>query len=1136
MRLSQTLAHQISAKTRVRGAAYHASGAVTNLVATDGVIQATVVGSDAYAVLIDTTKGLLRGSCTCPYFADRLDICKHVWATLLAAEARGIPLLPPGVAPKDLELEPLTFDDEDDLGALLDEDADDEAEAWVGDEGWPARRVNPAAVRAAALQNPADRWKSILQSIAAAPGDGGLPARQRLTADSLLFVIDVQASIAAGALVIEVMMRTRKANGEWAKPKPTRITSADIHALPHGEDRQLLERLLGARPQYDVGYGYGDVGELKRFMLNGVLVSEVLPKLCEHGRGMARVPAPPDPSSTPTPAPPSRRNRWGWVPPPLPKPPPPIYLPLQFDHGEPWRFTMTIERDASDERYVLGGALARGDAHMEVTDPLLVLGDGLLVTRSHVARLDAGEALAWLTALRHGPVTVPAKGRLALIDAMLVQPPPVVDRPADLHVHVESGTPRPQLRLRPSRHRPDQLEAQLSCDYDGMPVVPGGPYEIVRNQDASRVIRRDPVSERAFVDTLHRLGFRQEWSTETQGQVPQIAIRHLPRVVRTLLAEQWHVEAKGVTYRQAVSTSMQVTSGIDWFDLEGHADYGGQQVSLPALLAALRRGDGFVRLGDGTMGLLPEAWLQKHGMLAGFASPEGNRLRFKSSQVALLDALLAERPEATCDEAFARARTELELFDGIAPVDPPASFTGTLRGYQREGLGWLLFLQRFGFGGCLADDMGLGKTIMVLAVLAQAQESSRGGTGRPSLVVAPRSLVFNWRQEAARFAPGLRVLEYTGGGRTALRDAMPEHDLVLTTYGTLRRDAEPLAGVPFNYVVLDEAQAIKNAASASAKATRLLQANHRLALSGTPIENHLGELWSLFEFLNPGVLGGLAAFQGTTARALDEASVTTLARGLRPFILRRTKAQVAPELPQKTEQTLYCELERPQRALYDELRAYYRTVLLDRVSRTGLGRAKLQVLEALLRLRQAACHPGLIDARRTKEASAKLDVLLPHIAQALDEGHKTLVFSQFTSLLAILRMRLDADGITYEYLDGRTRDREAKVDRFQTDPDCRLFLISLKAGGVGLNLTAAEYVFLLDPWWNPAVEAQAIDRAHRIGQARHVFAYRLIARDTVEERVLELQQHKRKLADAVLSADGSLLKQLQREDLELLLS
>jgi SNF2 family DNA or RNA helicase len=731
---------------------------------------------------------------------------------------------------------------------------------------------------------------------------------------------------------------------------------------------------------------------------------------------------------------------------------------------------------------------------------------------------------------------------------MLVQTPPVVDVPDELRVQVENGRPRPWLRLQPSRYRPEQLEAQVLCDYDGMPVQPDRPYPIVRSEDGSRVVRRDVAAERSFTQVLQGLGFKRDWSADRNEQVPQIASRHLPRVVRTLLADGWRVEAKGVTYRQPAATSLRVTSGIDWFDLEGHADYGNQQVALPELLAALRRGDGFVTLDDGTMGLLPEAWLQKQGMLASFASPDGDRLRFKASQVALLDALLAERPEATCDEAFARARAELQAFDGIAPLDPPSSFTGTLRGYQREGLGWLLFLQRFGFGGCLADDMGLGKTIMVLAALTHAQESAGAASSkakalsvptaahRPSLVVAPRSLVFNWRNEAARFAPGLRVLEYTGGGRTALRDAMPDHDLVLTTYGTLRRDAEPLAQIPFHYVVLDEAQAIKNAGSASAKTTRLLQARHRLALSGTPIENHLGELWSLFEFLNPGVLGTASAFQGTTARSLDEASVTTLARGLRPFILRRTKAQVAPELPQKTEQTIYCELEKPQRALYDQLRDHYRTTLLDRVARTGLGRSKIQVLEALLRLRQAACHPGLIDAKRTKEPSAKLDVLLPHIAQAVDEGHKTLVFSQFTSLLAILRTRLDADGVAYEYLDGRTRDREAKVERFQTDPACRLFLISLKAGGVGLNLTAAEYVFLLDPWWNPAVEAQAIDRAHRIGQARHVFAYRLIAKDTVEERVLELQQHKRKLADAVLSADGSLLKELKREDLEMLLS
>ncbi len=339
-------------------------------------------------------------------------------------------------------------------------------------------------------------------------------------------------------------------------------------------------------------------------------------------------------------------------------------------------------------------------------------------------------------------------------------------------------------------------------------------------------------------------------------------------------------------------------------------------------------------------------------------------------------------------------------------------------------------------------------------------------------------------------------------------------------------------------MVLDEAQAVKNAASVSAKATRVLNGRHRLALSGTPIENHLGELWSLFEFLNPGLLSTSTIFnRAGTGQTLDDETVALLARGLRPFVLRRTKAQVASDLPAKTEQTLYCELERSQRALYDELRTRYRRTLLDEGSgQNGFARAKLQVLEALLRLRQAACHPGLLDPRRTDEPSAKLDVLVPRLGEAIDEGHKVLVFSQFTSLLAILRRRLDAQGTSYEYLDGRTRDREARVQRFQTDPACRLFLVSLKAGGLGLNLTAAEYVFLLDPWWNPAVEAQAIDRAHRIGQSRHVFAYRLIARDTVEERVLELQQQKRQLADAILTADDSLMRTLRREDLELLLS
>jgi SNF2 family DNA or RNA helicase len=427
--------------------------------------------------------------------------------------------------------------------------------------------------------------------------------------------------------------------------------------------------------------------------------------------------------------------------------------------------------------------------------------------------------------------------------------------------------------------------------------------------------------------------------------------------------------------------------------------------------------------------------------------------------------------------------------------------------------------------------------VQVLALLEARREMRENGSlTLPSLIVVPRSLVFNWQAEAQRFAPKLRILNHTGA-RLAPGSHFEEYDVILTTYGTLRRDAALLTEVRFDYAILDEAQAIKNVTTASAKAARLLKADHRLALSGTPIENHLGELWSLFEFLNPGMLGAAKVFANLVSdRTLDSGGKKALARALRPFILRRTKEQVAKDLPLKTEQTQFCELDGPQRKQYDELRDHYRRDLMERVDREGIAKSKMFVLEALLRLRQAACHPGLIDPSRAGESSAKLDVLLPQLMEVAEEGHKAIVFSQFTKMLGIVRPKLDEEKIVYEYLDGRTRDRQARVERFQNDPDCKLFLISLKAGGLGLNLTAAEYVFLLDPWWNPAVEAQAIDRAHRIGQINPVFAYRLIAKDTVEEKVLQLQDSKRALADAIIGADNSLIRQIGREDLELLLS
>jgi superfamily II DNA or RNA helicase len=1133
-----------------------------------GIIQATVRGSDLYTVRIEPDGSLIRVACTCPYFFDRSDICKHIWAVILAAEARSLPLVPPGTRADAVELEPLDPDEDRDV-AGLDEDPDDD---WHLDEEvtarplssakrasiaarmkryWAERRraqgrqvpqapiVPPAPPRPQQSRQPATPppWRQMLDMISGTT----LPEpslRPRLAAGQLLYVIDVAASTKSDAVVVELMTRDRKMNGEWGKPKPARLTAADVRSHPDADERQVLERLLGPRPHLEWGGGWGGYGsDLSRIRLPGVVGADIVPQLCATGRCMLRMSAGAVNGSKAAPVgvTPQTTERY-WQRAPAPAPQPSSLTPITWDEGPSWIFTAMIR--AADAAYVIEGWLTRGDERMALSDPVLILAEGILFTQTQAARVDTGGAFSWLAALRRaGGIAVPAGARDELIDALLAASPHLAGVPDDLRVETIQGQPRPRLMLRPMSHRPDRVRTELAFDYEGTIVPFESPPTILRSPGSTRAIRRDAEFEKRALDLLHQRGCRHDWGQDTGARVLQLPSSLLPRVVRQLLEKGWHVEAEGRLYRRPGPATLALRSGIDWFELHGSVEYDNQHASLPALLAAVNRGETFVTLDDGTIGLLPEEWLRVHGTLVRLGSKSGDHLRFTKSQVPLLDALIAAQPQTSWDDTFARARADLQAFDGIGPVDPPSTFTGTLRGYQREGLGWLMFLQRFGFGGCLADDMGLGKTVMVLALLAARRAARAVDDRSPALVVAPRSVVFNWRQEAARFTPGLRVLEYVGSGRAAMRASFAEHDVILTTYGTLRRDAEALSAERFDYVVLDEAQAIKNAASVSAKTTRVLQARHRLALSGTPIENHLGELWSLFEFLNPGLLGSAVAFNRTaTGERLDDETLAWLARGLRPFILRRTKEQVASDLPPKTEQTLYCELERPQRALYDELRTHYRRTLLEGTGTNGIGRAKLQVLEALLRLRQAACHPGLIDRRRTTDASAKLDVLVPRIVETIEEGHKTLVFSQFTSLLAILRARLDENRTAYEYLDGRTRDRQSKVERFQTDPACRLFLISLKAGGLGLNLTAAEYVFLLDPWWNPAVEAQAIDRAHRIGQGRHVFAYRLIARDTVEERVLELQQRKRRLADAILTADNSLLRDLRREDLELLLS
>jgi len=1100
--ISRTLASitesAFDSEVQSRGERYYYEQTVSIEHTCSTAVVAHVKGGRSYTVTLDLLDDELIVDCDCPYFS-AAGPCKHVWATILASDANNL-IMPPTDC-LDLLVTPADKID----------DAPEEDE--VADESEPWRKAN--IVRLAdhrQVPPPPAPWKTNLVELWRAEQATRLENSKQSPADQeLQYIIDVPGTMKGHGLVVEVHSRQRKLNGALGPPKPCAVPRKQVAAITDPVDRQVLSMLTGASAT-SFGY-YGHEEKTNRFLVPAGLQETLCPVVLRTGRCHLRKQLEAEPTL------------------------------LQFDDGPPWEFHLEVTK-STNAKYLVRGSLRRGYEHRDLAEPIMLVAGGWVFWPDRVARLNDGQAFPWINMLRRErELQVPIEQGAELIAQIFrLERFPQLDLPEDLRFEQISGKPQPRLTLKkPEESCSDgKVCAELWFDYSGSMVPADPPVRAVFLAEKRRMILRDQKAERDASLRLRQLGFRS--TTHGIDAVKELDARKLPAVVRTLVAENWHVEAEGKFYRAAGKFNISVRSGIDWFELHGSVDFDGTTASFPALLAALKRGEDIVRLDDGSFGLLPEEWLKKFGLLVGAGAVHEDHLRFTAPQASVLDALLSAQPHATCDATFARVRTQLQQFDAIKPAQPPQTFSGTLRPYQQDGLGWLDFLRRFGFGGCLADDMGLGKTIQVLAMLesrrTQRSKEDKNTVG-PSLAVVPRSLVFNWKQEAERFTPKLRVLDYTGAARVK---GEPEHfenyDLVLTTYGTLRRDALHLKDIRFDYVILDEAQAIKNADTASAKAARLLQGRHRLCLSGTPIENHLGELWSILEFLNPGMLGAASVFKlGISGeRATGEQTRTLLARALRPFILRRTKSQVAKDLPEKTEQTLFCELDGAQRALYDELRDHYRESLLGRIAREGINKAKIQILEALLRLRQAACHPGLIDKRRTSESSAKLEVLMPQLAEVLEEGHKALVFSQFTSMLAIVRERLDAEKTPYEYLDGKTRDREACVNRFQNDPDCKLFLISLKAGGLGLNLTAAEYVFLLDPWWNPAVEAQAIDRAHRIGQTRQVFAYRLIARDTVEEKILELQRTKRDLADAIINADNSLIRTLGREELELLLS
>ncbi|MCU0423217.1 MAG: DEAD/DEAH box helicase [Bacteroidia bacterium] len=639
---------------------------------------------------------------------------------------------------------------------------------------------------------------------------------------------------------------------------------------------------------------------------------------------------------------------------------------------------------------------------------------------------------------------------------------------------------------------------------------------------------------------------------------------------------------------------LEVTEQRDWFDVKAVVQFGEYSFNFLALREHILKGKREFILPNGQVAIIPNEWFGNLGGMLNFSTSE-DEIKLEKHHVGILDELTNNGGKYL---RISDKLERIKSYGDIKDISLPQQFKGELRPYQKAGFNWFYFLKQNSFGGCLADDMGLGKTIQTLALLqkekelyiatktqktevvaaplsypevntdrqiglfenheeyipsvvvensAQPHEASQQSLEdnmktfiKTSLIVVPNSLVYNWFNEARKFTPQLKVLIYTGIAREKNPQTFLKYDLIISTYGTVRVDIDILSAFKFNYLILDESQSIKNAQSLSSKAVRKLNGTHKLVLTGTPIENSVTELWSQMAFINPGLVGNLQSFTerfvSPIEKAKDQLRLQQLRAVIKPFVLRRTKDQVAKELPEKIEQVVYSNMTEQQAEAYETVKSFYRNEILKSIQEVGLNKAQFTILQGLTKLRQIANHPLLTDANYSGQ-SGKFDELIARAETAKQEGHKVLIFSQFVKQLDLYKQYFNEKGWVYSYLDGSmsNEQRQAAVNKFQQG-QVNYFLISLKAGGVGLNLTEADYVFIIDPWWNPAVEQQAIDRSHRIGQTKTVFTYKFITKDTVEEKILALQQRKKELASSIITSEEGFIKTIDVDEIMELLS
>ena len=1010
----------------------------------------------------------LEGECTCPVAID----CKHVAAVLFAA----------------LEEQP--------------------------EAGGPVEAPDPLAEWLAEV-------RQALSADAEESGRQDYPEGQR---NRILYLVDVQRHGTRDCVTVDPVTAYQKKDGTFSRCQSYAPRNALNHQAVHvlDVDRRLLRWLyINGSSAYENRLDSDDATELFRALLD---------------TGRARWREANGPVLRPGDA---RQAALGWsepdeegrVCPRLVVEPGPVEL-LPFP-GEPW--------------YLDPHSGECGPLHAQAPPPVLA---------------------AW----QRGPVLEAERLESVAerLDGLAVQPPPRLEV-----VELPSEPPRPVATLRNIRlshpklgtywyePEPADLEMpilELAFDYGGQRVCPDTPGETVTRRIGDRLERRprQPEAEQAAVEALERFGFVPlEELAPIGNELPPAAFglegeHEADDWLNFLLIEVPRLEAAGWCFEQDESFPLRLAQagewdveieprGNEWFDLELGIEVDGERIPLlPVLSRCLEGPDDslsrwrerpeghmtVVPLDDGRLLPLPTARLGPvfEILLELFdrerpLKDEGVRL--PAARAPEVAALAEALPDAAWHgrEALEDIAGKLRRLQAARPAPAPRGFRARLRDYQRTGLGWLQNLHGAGLNGVLADDMGLGKTVQTLAHVLR--EKRKGRLDRPALVVAPTSLLFNWRREAEQFAPDLSVLVLHGPERKDRFDRIPGHDLVLTSYALLPRDEEHLLAQSWHLVILDEAQHIKNPKSRAGQVARRLETRHRLCLTGTPLENHLGELWSLFDFLMPGLLGDERQFRRLFRTPIekhgDAQRRETLRRRIAPFLLRRTKEQVAAELPPKTEIVRSVELSGPQRDLYESIRVAMHDKVRRAIEKKGVKRAHIEILDALLKLRQVCCDPRLLklDAARKVRQSAKLSLLVELLPELVEEGRRILLFSQFTTMLRLIEEEVGRLGLDHVKLTGRTRDRQTPVDRFQAG-EVPLFLISLKAGGTGLNLTAADTVIHYDPWWNPAVERQATDRAHRIGQDKPVFVYRLIAAGTVEERIQQMQAEKQALAEGLL--------------------